>query len=112
MGMDAHMDHGALVLADISGFTAFVTATELEHGTLIIAELLEEVMRRLSPPLEIQEIEGKSSPIGCSRISSSSPAPTSCSPSRPFARPGSTRRERAWSRTWSATSTWARSAAS
>ena len=50
--------HGFLVLADISGFTAFVTATELEHGPPIIAALLEEVIRRISPPLEIQEIEG------------------------------------------------------
>ena len=50
--------HGFLVLADISGFTAFVTATELEHGPPIIAALLEEVIRRISPPLTIQEIEG------------------------------------------------------
>jgi hypothetical protein len=50
--------HGFLVLADISGFTAFVTATELEHGPPIIAALLEEVIRRISPPLDIQEVEG------------------------------------------------------
>jgi len=50
--------HGFLVLADISGFTAFVTTTELEHGPPIIAELLEEVMRRISPPLEIEGVEG------------------------------------------------------
>jgi len=49
---------GFLVLADISGFTAFVTATELEHGPPIICELLEEVIRRISPPLDIQGIEG------------------------------------------------------
>ena len=49
---------GFLVLADISGFTAFVTATELEHGPPIIAELLEEVIRRIAPPLEIHGIEG------------------------------------------------------
>jgi hypothetical protein len=51
-------EDGILVLADISGFTAFVTATELEHGPQIIGTLLEAVMRRLSPPLEIQEVEG------------------------------------------------------
>jgi hypothetical protein len=56
MGVKAQ--DGVLVLADISGFTAFVTATELEHGPQIIATLLEAVMRRLSPPLEIQEVEG------------------------------------------------------
>ena len=58
MGMASYTEDGVLVLADISGFTAFVTATELEHGPPIIAELLEEVMRQLSPPLEIQEVEG------------------------------------------------------
>ena len=56
--MRHHTEHGVLVLADISGFTAFVTATELEHGPPIIAALLEEVMGQLSPPLEIQEVEG------------------------------------------------------
>lgn len=50
--------HGFLVLADISGFTAFVTATELEHGPPIIAALLEEVIGRISPPLQVVEIEG------------------------------------------------------
>src|SRR5215831_11369405 len=56
MGMKTQA--GILVLADISGFTAFLTATELEHGPQIIGTLLEAVMRRLSPPLEIQEVEG------------------------------------------------------
>jgi hypothetical protein len=56
--MNRYPETGVLVLADISGFTAFVTATELEHGPPIIAELLGEVMRQLSPPLEIQEVEG------------------------------------------------------
>src|SRR5688572_11719067 len=54
----AETQHGFLVLADISGFTAFVTATELEHGPPIIAELLEAVIERISPPLEIEGVEG------------------------------------------------------
>jgi len=58
MGMTSPAEDGILVLADISGFTAFVTATELEHGPPIIAALLGEIMRQLSPPLEIQEVEG------------------------------------------------------
>src|SRR6185369_16250703 len=57
-GMMTMTQDGALVLADISGFTAFVSATELEHGPPIIAALLEEVIRAISPPLEIQEVEG------------------------------------------------------
>ena len=49
---------GFLVLTDISGFTAFVTTTELEHGPAIIAELLEEVVRCISPPLDVRDVEG------------------------------------------------------
>jgi uncharacterized protein DUF2652 len=55
---DILTEDGFLILADISGFTAFVAATELEHGAQITGVLLETVMRRLSPPLEIQELEG------------------------------------------------------
>jgi Protein of unknown function (DUF2652) len=56
--MKSYTEDGVLVLADISGFTEFVTATELEHGPVLIAALLEQVMERLAPPLEIQEVEG------------------------------------------------------
>lgn len=55
---DLRIEDGFLVLADISGFTAFVTSTELEHGAQITGLLLETVMDRLAPPLEIQELEG------------------------------------------------------
>src|SRR5204862_454514 len=57
-GMKSYTRAGVLVLADISGFTEFVTATELEHGPELIGALLEAVMRGLSPPREIQEVEG------------------------------------------------------
>ena len=43
-------ESGFLVLADISGFTAFVTATELEHGAQVTGVLLGDVMEALSPP--------------------------------------------------------------
>ena len=58
------LEEGALVLADISGFTEFVTATEIEHGPPLIAELLETVIGRISPPLEIQEVGGRSQAAG------------------------------------------------
>ncbi len=50
--------HGFLVLADVTGFTAFVTTTEIEHGPPLVAELLEEVIHRLAPPLDVHAIEG------------------------------------------------------
>jgi len=49
---------GFLVLADISGFTEFVTATAIEHGTAIIAPLLENVIGHFPPPLAVSSIEG------------------------------------------------------
>ena len=74
--MNNRTDHGFLILADVSGFTAFVTTTELEHGSEIIAALLDEVVGHFSPPLEIQEIEGdavfalggEASPLSKSRL--------------------------------------------
>ena len=51
-------ESGFLILADISGFTAFVTATELEHGAEVTGVLLDGVMEALAPPFEIQELEG------------------------------------------------------
>src|SRR5712692_3236 len=74
---DTMSDEGFLILADISGFTAFVTATELEHGAPVTGELLETVMQRLAPPLEIQELEGDAVfAIGADRLVDSHLVPT------------------------------------
>jgi hypothetical protein len=51
-------NRGFLILADISGYTAFVTKTELEHGPPIITALLEAVIERIAPPLDVLQIEG------------------------------------------------------
>src|SRR5262245_30500470 len=58
MAQADRLQSGLLVLADISGFTGFVTATELEHGAEVTGVLLGGVMEALAPPLEIQELEG------------------------------------------------------
>lgn len=58
MALTSRLQSGFLVLADISGFTAFMTATELEHGADVTGVLLDSVMDALAPPLEIQELEG------------------------------------------------------
>lgn len=49
---------GHLVLADISGYTAFVADTELEHSREILNELLETLVRCLAKHLQIGQIEG------------------------------------------------------
>ena len=58
MARSDRSESGFLVLADISGFTAFFTATELEHGAEVTGVLLDGVMQALAPPFEIQELEG------------------------------------------------------
>ena len=56
--MEAKLQAGYLALADISGFTSFMAAAELEHAHAIIGELLEVIVERLEPLLTLVEFEG------------------------------------------------------
>jgi len=49
---------GYLLLADISGYTAFLTATELEHAQAIVHELTSLIRERLAPPMRFVKLEG------------------------------------------------------
>lgn len=49
---------GYLVLADISGYTAFLTGTELEHAHAIVGELTKLIRERLAPPMRFVKLEG------------------------------------------------------
>jgi hypothetical protein len=51
-------EQGYLVLADISGYTSFLTRAELEHAHGIVAELTQLVITRLGEPLRFVELEG------------------------------------------------------
>src|SRR5687768_14273394 len=51
-------NRGLLFIPDISGFTRFVTETEIEHSRLIIQELLEILINANQIGLEVSEIEG------------------------------------------------------
>ncbi len=51
-------DRGPLVLADISGYTRFLTESELEHANAIISELLNAVIAAIHAPLTVSSIEG------------------------------------------------------
>jgi Protein of unknown function (DUF2652) len=52
------VQHGYMVLADISGYTSFLTQTELGHAQEILSDLLETVQDRLRTLLTIHKIEG------------------------------------------------------
>jgi hypothetical protein len=49
---------GLLFIPDITGFSQFVTETEIEHSRLIIQELLEVLINSNELNLQISEIEG------------------------------------------------------
>lgn len=49
---------GYLLLADISGYTKFLTGTELEHAQAIVSELTVLVRDRLAPPMQFVKVEG------------------------------------------------------
>src|SRR5438067_1908180 len=49
---------GFLLLADISGYTAFLVGTELAHAQAIIHELTTLLRTRLSPPMRFVKVEG------------------------------------------------------
>jgi len=49
---------GYIAIADISGYTAFVADTEIEHSREILAELLEVTSRELERHLRLARIQG------------------------------------------------------
>ncbi len=58
--MEPRTERVVLILADISGYTRFMLASQesLIHGQQIITELLESIIREVEIPLEVKEIEG------------------------------------------------------
>ena len=55
---DHRISQGYLLLADISGYTAFLTGTELEHAHAIVHELTSLIRERLAPPMRFVKLEG------------------------------------------------------
>lgn len=49
---------GYLLLADISGYSKFLTGTELEHSHAIVTELTRLIRSRLVPPMRFVNLEG------------------------------------------------------
>ena len=56
--MESRVQTGYLVLADISGYTSYLAASELDHAHEILAELIGAVIGALSPRLTVAEVEG------------------------------------------------------
>jgi hypothetical protein len=49
---------GFFIIADISGYTSFLTDTELGHAQEIIEEIIRLLLDHIQPPLKIVQLEG------------------------------------------------------
>ncbi len=56
--MDTQIQHGYLMLADISGYSSYLAGVELDHAHEILKELIELIVARCKPLLTIAELEG------------------------------------------------------
>jgi hypothetical protein len=52
------IQNGYLLIADISGFTSFIADTELDHAQAIIRQVLDGLLRNLTPTMKFCEVEG------------------------------------------------------
>ena len=50
--------HGYFVIADISGYTKYLTSNELEHAQGVVGEITNLLIRELSQPFRFIELEG------------------------------------------------------
>ncbi len=51
-------ESGFLVIADLTGYTAYLSRSELEHAPAIAGDLLETIVGRLDPPFRLAKFEG------------------------------------------------------
>ena len=49
---------GFLVIADLTGYTAYLSRGDLEHAPAIAGDLLETIVGRLEPPFRLAKFEG------------------------------------------------------
>src|SRR5438309_7641774 len=52
------LQEGALVLADISGYSTFVAQTEVDHSWSILHELLDTMVRSVQGRMDVSQVEG------------------------------------------------------
>ena len=56
--MLAQTERGCLMIADITGYTAYLTGTELDHAQDVLADLLGTAVAALRPALRLAKLEG------------------------------------------------------
>lgn len=56
--MPAIPETGFLAIADLTGYTAYLSGSEIEHAPAIAGDLLETIVGRLEPPFRLTKFEG------------------------------------------------------
>jgi carbon monoxide dehydrogenase subunit G len=56
--MSAGVQSGYLLIADITGFTAFLADSELEHGQAVLVQILQVLIDNLAAAMTLVEVEG------------------------------------------------------
>jgi hypothetical protein len=51
-------ERACFAIADISGYTNFVSGVELDHAQDIIADIMDTLVRALRPPFRLAKFEG------------------------------------------------------
>ena len=51
-------ESACLLIADISGYTSYLTGVELDHAQDILADLMETIVRALRPGFQLAKLEG------------------------------------------------------
>lgn len=52
------VERGCLMLADISGYTSYLTGVELEHSHDVLADLLDTIVATAEGVLTLSKLEG------------------------------------------------------
>jgi hypothetical protein len=56
--MPATPESGFLVIGDLTGYTAYLSGSEIEHAPTIAGDLLETIVGRLDPLFRLATFEG------------------------------------------------------
>lgn len=56
--MSTKASQGYLIISDITGYTSYVAKTELEHSQQVLSELLELLVRMMTPITTLSKLEG------------------------------------------------------
>lgn len=58
MATNINIHQGYFLIADISGYTAFLTRSELDHAQDILSAIFKNILSNIAPPLQVSNFQG------------------------------------------------------